>query len=905
MRFPKLSYDKLIKRGIAITLSVATLALVFGKSFQSRALFDESKAITYQTFSSRTTVEDSVLFIGTYIIHKDAMTDDLYEKAQDSASESGQNEMYYKSELSDGQWFLLDTIDNGVKGISTNGLPESIDTINPLYVTYYVGSDGVLRDAKTMAGLNPFDIPDPYDLASLPELDPIRTQYTMSEGATSISQNDFLKNRNSTDSGNIRSDVYYYQLLSTFFSLNLRDAQTDRCDTQLANLNQSYIALKDAGEDEEAAIVYDLMSRVDATRRLLIMERLSEMDDNLLSKLNELSTGTYYTPYGNFKDSSEDSNKSNLPDYTVELEDSAKHDFTSSTTTNPFVLQMFQQLGILSNSSGWWTVLEKYEADKARRAEEANSENDDYVRDEADSEYPFTQDAAIIEAIGTAMENCSNSYNTYRAKALVDSDDLLQHFIYDYSTQVIEQTVGTTVGGPIEYLKHVTNIKEGKISDQGGELTYLLNTLIPMASSRYTASSSAQPGEAYQAASSEGAKKSALEDQKADQEADRAMLQYLIEAMRQRQAAETALEFVNERISITEGLLSALPDGEYRTYSASSVQAHIVWLKEEAQKIIDSDESLRSKLADLLARKNALQDKRDACLDNNDLAGAKKYDALIAAVDQDIARETANGGGSSQDSLTDKLVDKALSKLADNANADLSGIADALAELGEDDKLDALAEKAEASGAGADTLAGIKDAKNKNGGSGADSDALLAQLEALFGKSLDEMDEDELAVAGATCSRLSRSGITPADSLTQIIVGKLVDKNNKFTYSQYTDNVSTEYISMETLSNCTDFRYFYDDSKAIATMTKGSIVYIFKRGSDEMYKQDTSSDGEPLTEKVAYQGVVFLDEDDTQNYFNCEAEYCNKTKYAICLTAPKQAAVKDYTERLEEFFKEN
>jgi hypothetical protein len=905
MKFPKLSYDKLIRRGIAITLCAATLALVFGKSFKSRALFDENKAITYQTFASRTTVENSVLFIGTYIIHKDALTDDLYEKAQDSAAESGQNNMYYKSELADGNWFFLDTVDNGIKGISSEGLPESIDTINPLYVTYYVGSDGVLRDAKTMAGLNPFDIPDPYNLANLPELDPIRTQYTMSEGATSISQEDFLSNRNSKDSGNLRSDVYYYQLLSTFFSLNLRDAATDKCDTQLANLNQSYIALKDAGEDEQAAIVYDLMSKVDATRRLLIMERLSEMDDNLLSKLNELSTGTYYTPYGNFKDSSEDKNKDNLPDYLVDLEDSTKGDMSSSFTSNPFVLQMFKQLGIVSNSSGWWTVLEEYEADKEKRAEEANEDNDDYVRDKSPSEYPFVQDAAIIEAIGTAMENCNNSYNTYRAKALVDSDDLLQHFIYDYSTQVIEQTVGTTVGGPIEFLQHVTNIKEDKISDQEGELTYLLNTLIPMASSRYTTSSNAQPGEAYAAATSEGAKKSALEDQKADQEADRAMLQFLIEAMRQRQTAETALEFVNERITITEGLLSALPDGEYRTYSASSVQAHIVWLKEEAQKIIDSDESLRSKLAELLARKNALQDKRDGCLDNNDLAGAKKYDALIAAVDQDIAREIAGGASGSQDNLADKLVDKALSKLADDANADLSGIADALAELGEDDKLDALADKAEASGAGADTLAGISDAKNKGNGNGVDSDALLAQLEALFGKSLDEMDEDELAVAGATCSRLSRSGITPADSLTQIIVGKLVDKNNRFTYSQYTENTSTEYISMETLSNCTDFRYFYDDSKAIATMTKGSIVYIFKRGSDEMYKQDTSSDGEPLTEKVAYQGVVFLDEDDTQNYFSCEAEYCNKTKYAICLTAPKQAAVKDYTERLEEFFKEN
>ncbi len=913
MRFPRLASEKLIKRGIAIVLSAATLALVFGKSVPSQALFDESKAITYQNFAAKNTVEDSVLFIGTYIVHKDALNDDIYQKAQDSASDSGQSEIYYKSELSDGQWFLLDMVDNGVEGISTNGLPESIDTINPLYVTHYAGSDGILRDALTMNGINPFDIPDPYNLASLVELDPIRTQYTMSESATTISQEDFLKNKNSKDSGNIRSDVYMYQLLSTFFSLDLRDEKTNKCDQQLAALNQSYIALKGEGKDEEAQLVYDLMSRVDATRRMLIMERLSEMDDNLLSKLNELSTGTYYTPYGNFKDSSSDPNSASLPEYTQKLEDSTKRDGgTINYASNPFVFAFFSQLGIVSSSSGWWTVLDEYESDRNKRIDEANKDNDDFVRDQSETERPFVQDTNMIEAIGTAMGNCSDSYNTHRAKALVDSDEVLAHIIYDYSTQVIEQTSGSTVGGPIELLKHATNIKEGKISDKDGELSFLLQTLIPMASSKYTSAAMASPGEAYQTATSEGAKKSALENQKIDEEADRTMLQFLIEAMRIRQAAETALEFVNERINITEGLISSIPDGEYRTYSTSSVQAHLVWLKEEAQKIIDSDESLRSKLAELLAKKQALQDKRDACLDNNDLAGAKKYDAMIAAVDQDIDRESGSGsgsgsgGGGSQDSLTDKLVDKALSKLADDANADLSGIADALAELGETDKLEALADKAEASGAGAGTLAGINDAKNKGDGNGGkDSAALLSQLEALFGKSLDEMDEDELAVAGATCSRLSRSGITPADSLTQMIVGKLVDKKNKFTYSQYDDNKSMEYINMDTLSNCTDFRYFYDDSKATATMTKGSIVYIFKRGSNEMYKQSISEDGEVLIEKVAYSGVVYLDEEDAQNYFGCESEYCNNTDYAICLTAPKQAAVKTYTETLQEFFKED
>ena len=247
-----------------------------------------------------------------------------------------------------------------------------------------------------------------------------------------------------------------------------------------------------------------------------------------------------------------------------------------------------------------------------------------------------------------------------------------------------------------------------------------------------------------------------------------------------------------------------------------------------------------------------------------------------------------------------------MDKLADNADADLSGVAEALSEVGADDKLDELAKKAADSGASANTMAGINDAKNSGSGSGSgsnvDSDALLAQLESLFGKSLDEMSDDELAVAGATVSRLSRMGITPAESLTKLIVNKLVDTRNRFTYLQYNGNKSSEYISMETLSKCTSYRYFYDDAKAVATMTKGSTIYIFRRGSDQMHKQSESTDPETMKTPIVYDGTIHIGEEDAETYFKCIAEYCYGTNYAICLTAPKQTKVEEYIKSLQEFF---
>ena len=136
---------KRVKQAISILLTIvlvsATVVAVFGDRLNASAVFDPSKAVTYQEFAAKNTVEDSSLFIGTYIVHKDALNDQIYEKAQESASESGQNDLYYKSELADGQWFATGDIDNGVRGISSQGLPVSIETINPLYVTFYIGSD--------------------------------------------------------------------------------------------------------------------------------------------------------------------------------------------------------------------------------------------------------------------------------------------------------------------------------------------------------------------------------------------------------------------------------------------------------------------------------------------------------------------------------------------------------------------------------------------------------------------------------------------------------------------------------------------------------------------------------------------------------------------------------------------
>ncbi|MCR5510440.1 MAG: hypothetical protein K6F54_05770 [Lachnospiraceae bacterium] len=904
---PVRPWKRVLSIVVAVAIAAGGLTVFFNRSLIAEALFNPDEAIIYSTFKTSTTVEDSVLFIGTYIVHKDALTDKIYEDAMASASDSGQNSIYYKSELSDGQWFDVGDVDNGIKGISSEGTPVPEENIDPLYVTYYAGSDGILRDAKTLAGINPFDIPDPYDLSKLPELQSLWLQYTYSETAESISQEDFLKNRNSADSGNLRSDVYYYQLLSTFFSLDLRDEETNKLDEQLNGLNNLYISLKAAGSDDEAELVYHLMDMVDSKRRALVMERLSELDTNLLNTLYTLATGSYYTPYGNFKDSSVETETGETYDYITELQDSLQHDFTASQSPllqYPWIQSWFSRLGIVTGGNGWWTVLDTAQSDRRKRAEEANAENDDWVYDETPLEMSFSADTSLLDAIGSAMSDCGDSYTKYMAKCLDDKDDVLGHAEYEYAVQVIDASGGGSLGGPVTYLKHVIKIKDNNVADAAGELDMLKSTLIGTCSSRYTSKAASGVNADYYSLSSVNARSTSLEDQKADLEAERSMLQFLIDGVRMRDTAANALAFVYERIDWTEALKGQIADDDFKTYATSSVEAHLVWLREEAQRIIDSDESLKSDADRLRDKKADLQAKRDGALDNNDLAGAAAYDAMIAAVDNDL--NSAGGGAGSSDNMADQLLDKAMDKLADNANADLSGIADALAGMGADDALKDLAEKAAASGASADTLKGINDAMNAAGagaGSGSISaDELLAQLEALFGKSLDEMDDRELAITCATLSQLAKSGISPAEELLAQLISRLLNGNNSYLYTQYGSSKTVEYVNMRTLSLVTSYRYFYDETKATATLTNGAKVYIFKRGSSNMYNGSEESEPEQLTDPAVYQGEIMVGEEDTMRYFKCTAEYLKNSEYSLCLTSTMQSIIAGYVETLSEMF---
>ena len=901
-RFIKIAAVCLIAAGIAFFVKDRALAL-----------FNPDDAMTYGEYSSSHTIDNSTIFIGTYLININAMTDELYQKAQESASESNQTSIFYKSELADGSWFdvtnaeTLTDIMNGAYAV-----PES--ELTDLYVEYFVGADGSVTNVKDDSEINPFDIPDPYNLSHLKELEPLWLQYTNSQSSEDIDEKEYLDLKNSNNTGNKRTDVYTYRLLSTFFAMDLRDDETDGYDADLARLYEAYKSYKDSGQDEEAQIIYSLMDKVDAARRAVIMNKLAVAEVNALDVLNDLANGKYYTVSGDFlnpdtasekreddgntrssRDDGTDFNDvSDDPEYIVDLKESVEHEFEEGD----------------DQEDEWWNVLQKdYEKD---------------LKTPSTNGAPYKTDSELINAITESSGNCDSSYSNYMAKALADDDTVLGHAEYEYSVQVTEQASAGGAGGPLVLLRDVMNIKENVIKHPDSEKNLLDSSLLDLAEGNYEEALSAGVPSGYSSMLNSGAGASAastmLDDAFDKAEAKRSELEFLIDAYKQREEAAQALTYVNGCITWTQGLYGGVMSDDFKTKADGSIDSHMKWLTDLADQIKKSDDSLKNKMDQLKDKKEALQQKRDQALDDNDLAGAKTYDKMIEAVDKDIAEEEKNTGKSADDDLANNIKNDALAKLADDPNADVSAAKDALAGMGDQDAADAVADKDDAakggagdgsgdgsgsgSGSGSDSGSGSGSGKGsgKDSGSGSDKDRnkssgeedILAVVKSTFGEDPEDMDASDLAAATAGVSRFGRTGNRDAENLAAAWAELMRSKNNKYLYNQY-DAKTPRYISLKTIGLCSSFRYLYDDTKRMATLGSGSRAFIFKSGSDSLTRGGSP---EKLKYRIEMQSVPYISEDDAIDLFDCHAEYLTKSNYAVCLTGAMDGKAKELLDAL-------
>lgn len=907
-----------------VCVLAGVITFLGGNAFAARP--DETNAIQFSSFTEKHTVEDSTIFIGTYLIHLDAYTDELREKALDSAADSGQDNVYYKSELAGGAWYDI-TSASGLASITTDGVVVEESELADLWVTYYVGSDGILRDARTGNAVNLFDSPDPYNLYELEELEPIRLQYDnyLTEMINTTMSDDEVLN-------------YYYLQTQKFFNKDIKTKKMKELDKQLANLESCHQTLLSQEETELAETVSKLMSQVDATRRAEVFRKLIDGDRSLLSRL----LGTYNgDKFGSDAEEEEDE----------EEEDEDAEDSEDS------------------------------EDGEGESDEEEDDEEEDEEEEEegGGSDAQFVPNTTMLDALGDAMSNAQESYLSYSAKGLSeDVSAILQSEETKEAKNVIslsENGVNDAFKQSLSKLTYLYHIEDSLIKEKDAERAVLEKDLLPKADTAYQSQIQAGASTRYTSQLKKGVSKAAgeqiLKEQKSEADNARTQLQSFIQAKTDRMDKSDAISWIYERIRWADGLYGGIKTDDFSWRARESVDAHIEWLRQLAQEIVNGDESLQSLLDKLMAERDELLRKQQEALDNNDLDGAKKYDAMIAskteAIDQEKQRlaDTLNSGDSSasdkaqagNDLESAGALEGAINKLKNDASAalaggDMSAAQDKLNALGEMGAFSALndlknkfkdndaaarlinsaSQKAQDAAASGNSLTGESASAGAEAGAGAEGDGagaegegsdegvgaggesagaegagaganagaegdgsstkdpmkltedeLLDMITAVLGSDFDQLNADGQVVAATAVKWLGEEGNVQATGLAKKLIDKCGANKNAYVYTKYKKNPQVQYLCLKLLDGKDGFRYLYSDTKKEATILKGTKEYKFTVGSTNVSFKDKSTD--TMKKATVFQSDAYIDEAASKKYFEYAVEYFKDTDYAAGLNS--------------------
>lgn len=247
-------------------LSIGVLAVIICSTI-AFAIFNEEDT----THVNDDDIENSTLIIGTHLIHISALNDSLYDIAQESAQSSGQNEMYYKSELADGKWFEISAA-TGLSDIMDEGSAVDKSVIEALNLRYYTKSDGITYDLMDGNAVCIFDIINPYDILELTELDAIATYYELLE-----------EKETQTD-----TDTRNMELIESALSAELGEQlKNEDIDKKLEAFQKYYEKAAALGKST-ADTSLTIMDGLDSARRLEVYSNL--YDETLQSLIEDIQT---------------------------------------------------------------------------------------------------------------------------------------------------------------------------------------------------------------------------------------------------------------------------------------------------------------------------------------------------------------------------------------------------------------------------------------------------------------------------------------------------------------------------------------------------------------------------------------------------------------------------------------
>lgn len=855
----------------AVIMCIVIIGTLWAESRNVYAALENEKDNKVRSVQvSEEGIESGTLIIGSHLIHINGLTDELYSVAQESANEFNQNNIYYKSELAGGSWFEISTA-TSIADITTQGNPVSKAFISEeLRFTHLTNSKGITKDLRTGETVSIYDIPEPYDLEVMEELEPLKLQYQ-------ILQEKKKKNE---------SDKIYVSMLSSFFSKDITNGQTSEGDKAVDGLNLYKSGLSGRGKPATwSEIVDSVMEYEDAKRRIEALTILSDNVDVLLNKASGIEDGEAEDGYelsDNFDVNSDIVAAIGDASQNIEtsiLEYSAKLIEEGETTTSKSHYKYTNDLinsAKASDTTGCDTATEKL----------ANIDNilEGKVVD-TESELNILKTELINEA-----------YSNYSMK-------LSEGVSSDYQQAVSEGASLSVKNGYLKLQKDATNAArleyQSLLSEQFKRMTsteaqsYILTLIDDVPNLE-----SLVPNDEASAYQLETVAEHL------------AWLKNDLAELMQNDAEMTKLEALqNKKDELAKNRQEALDNNDLKeekrlTAEMEAVQQDINDLQNTLVDILNSPNSSEADKAQALAGLgegnaaemiNALAESIASDVRNyesalTDSSGAGQTDGTNP--DNENSQGKANNAAMSQEMANKLTALSAIGKLEPAATkAALDNIKSAVNSTSSMDESVAdklLEEVSDIEQEADELLASDKLSQNE----------LMDLIDTALGSKFDEASKDEqTATVKALLDYADETANKDAKTLAKAYISKLAAGGNPYIYKKY-DKDTEEYVSLNSISNVLGYRYVFDDAHYTVTLNKNGKYFKFSLKSKEY--EMTGKEKGTLEKTPGLMSALYISENDSHSIFGADAEYIEGSDYAILVTEKIDSRIAELINILKE-----
>lgn len=866
-------------------LTAVCLILVFGTRAAMAALENSNSAGVRSVHVSDSEIPVSTMVVGSYLIHINGLSDEIYQKAQESANEFNQSQIYYKSELAGGQWFSI-TDASSIADITSSGTPVSKSEIEALEFTHRTDANGITTDLRTGRTVSSFDIPDPYDLESMQELEPLKIQYQLIQEKEKKSD----------------SDQKYISMLSGFFGTSIRDSETNDCDASITALEQYKNGL--SGRQKPASwteAVESVQTHVDARRRVRSLTTLSDNLDTLLDQASGRAVSN------GFSSSSLMGTLGGLFSFSSRAQSSDEGDSGEAQVDPDFIINSDIISAIGDASSNVETSISSYSSKILEEGTTAASK----------SRYRYTNDLILQTKAGnqaasdTATENlCSldNILNGTVGDQKKELDaltmELISQALEAYKEKLsagVDEKYGEALAAGASEGARTQILKDQKSETDAARLEY--QSMLEAAFLRMENAAA----QTYNQQLIEGVPEL------------RALVPQDAVSSYQLETVEAHLIWLRKELtelikngtdtSEMDELQSALDDLETQRRDAldDNDLAKARRLEAEAEAKKKDIDDLTRNLTDVLNSSSSSEaDKARALAQLGSNSAASMINDLADRIISDIQDGLGDGSGAG-------LGDDAGSDAGDQNLADLNNALNALEAAGGLDPnaaqgalaqiQDALDQASGLDSGLADKLASSLDQIGENLADGASGDLsglkedqLLGMMENLLGGSFASASSQD---QGAVIVALDRFGNDAPNQNARALAAKLANQaaesKNAYLYKKYTADEKAR-LSLQSVERILKYRYIFDQAHNTATLQKGKRYYLFTVQKDSC--QMSGGENKKLSGPAVYSDVMYLLSEDGKQLFDMSAYYISESVYGTVVTGTMEAQIQDFYDQL-------